>query len=94
MSSYMVVATFKTDADMDDVLSLVPQEQTRLAELQSEGRIGALYLATAARRTVFLETFGETGDDAVAAVEALPMARWWDLDVFPLNPGAGAQLKQ
>lgn len=92
MRSFMVVATFKPDTNMDDVLAVVPQEQARLSELQSEGRIGALYLSTASRQTVFLETFGETDDDAVAAVTALPMARWWDLDVFPLNAPVGTRV--
>ncbi len=63
------------------------EEQARVAELRAEGRIGAVYLATA-RRTVFLETFGETEQDAVAMVKTLPMATWWDLDVFALNPPA------
>ncbi len=89
MTSFMVVATFKPGTNMADVLALVPEEQARIAELHAEGRIGALYLATAARRTVFLETFGDTDDDAESAVRTLPMARWWDLDVFPLNPPAG-----
>lgn len=91
MSSHMVVATFKPDVDMADVLPVVPQEQARIAELQAEGRIGALYLATAARKTVFLEVLDETSDGAVATVNTLPMARWWDLDVFPLNPPATTQ---
>ncbi len=94
MRSFMVVATFKPDTNMDDVLAVVPQEQVRLAELRSEGRIGALYLSTPARQTVFLETFGETVDEVVATVEALPMAKWWDLDVFPLNAPAGPEVTQ
>ena len=91
MNSFIVVATFKPGTNMADVLAVVPDEQTRVAELQSEGRIGALYLATAARQTVFLETFGDTDDDAAATVQTLPMARWWDLDVFPLNPPVDTQ---
>ena len=85
----MVVATFKPGTNLADVMAVVPQEQARVAELQSEGKLGAIYLATAARQTVFLETFAESGDDARATVTTLPMAAWWDLDVFPLNPPAG-----
>ena len=89
MTSFMVVATFKPGTTMADVMAVVPQEQARLDELQAEGRIGALYLATAARQTVFLEAFADSGDEALATVTTLPMAAWWDLDVYPLNPPAG-----
>lgn len=84
----MVVASFKPGTNVADVLAVAADEQARVAELQSEGRIGALYLATTARQTVFLETLAGTDDDAASTVQTLPMARWWDLDVFPLNPPA------
>lgn len=90
MSSFMVVATFRPGTDMADVMAVVPQEQARVAELQAEGRIGAVYLATAGRRTVFLETVAESADDAVAVIGSLPMAAWWDLDLYPLNAPAGS----
>lgn len=90
MTSFMVVAAFRPGTDMTEVMSVVSEEQARIAELQAAGRIGALYLATAARQTVFLETFADTADEATATVRTLPMARWWDLDVYPLNPPAGA----
>ena len=89
MTSFMVVATFKPGTNMADVMAVVPQEQARIAELQAEGKIGALYLATAARQTVFLQTFADSADEALATVTALPMAAWWDLDAYPLNPPAG-----
>lgn len=88
MKSFMVVATFTPGTSMADVMAVVPEEQARMAELRAEGRIQGLYLATAARQTVFMESFGEDVDDVVAMVKTLPMAQWWDLDVFPLNPPA------
>lgn len=88
MKSFMVVATFTPGTNMADVMAVVPEEQARMAELRAEGRIQGLYLATAARQTVFMESFGEDVDDVVAMVKTLPMAQWWDLDVFPLNPPA------
>jgi muconolactone delta-isomerase len=91
MKPFMVVATFTPGTNMSDVLAVVPEEQARIAELQTQHRIGALYLATATRQTVFLEMFGDDEDDVVATVTTLPMARWWDLDVYPLNPAAGAE---
>ncbi len=90
MKPFMVVATFKPGTNMPDVMAVVPEEQARMAELQAEGRINGLYLATAARQTVFMESFGEDIDDVVAVVKTLPMAKWWDIDVFPLNPPAGS----
>ncbi len=90
MTSFIVVATFKAGTNMAEVMAVVPQEQARIDELQDQGRIGALYLATAARQTVFLEAFADSADDAIATVETLPMARWWDLDVYPLNARAAA----
>jgi len=84
----MVVATFKPGTNMAEVLAVVAEEQARVAELEADGRLGALYLATAARQTVFLEVHARTDAEARSTVESLPMARWWDLDVFPLNPPA------
>jgi muconolactone delta-isomerase len=87
MKPFMVVATFKPGTDMADVMAVVAEEQARIRELQEAGRIGAVHLATAARQTVFLEVFGDD-DDVVTTVTSLPMAQWWDLDVYPLNPAA------
>ena len=90
MKPHMVIAKFKPGTSMQEVLEVVHEEQARVAELKAEGRIGALYLATAARQTVFLEIFASDPDDAEQIAKTLPMARWWDLDVYPLNPPAGA----
>ena len=90
MKPHMVIAKFKPGTSMQEVLEVVHEEQARVAELKAEGRIGALYLATAARQTVFLEIFASDPDDAEQTAKTLPMARWWDLDVYPLNPPAGA----
>jgi len=90
MKPFMVVASFKTGTNMPEVFAVVAEEQVRMSELQAEGRINGLYLATATRQTVFMESFGEDIDDVVAMVKTLPMAKWWDLDVFPLNPPAGS----
>ena len=88
MNPFMVVATFKSGTHMPDVFAVVPEEQERVRQLQEEGRINTVYLATAARQTVFLESFGNDIDDVLAMVNTLPMAKWWDIDVFPLNPPA------
>jgi len=88
VNPFMVVATFKPGTHMPDVFAVVPEEQERIRQLQAEGRINTVYLATAARQTVFLESFGSDIDDVLAMVDTLPMAKWWDIDVFPLNPPA------
>jgi muconolactone delta-isomerase len=73
---------------MPVVFAVVPEEQERIRQLQAEGRVNTVYLATAARQTVFLESFGNDINDVLAMVNTLPMAKWWDIDVFPLNPPA------
>jgi muconolactone delta-isomerase len=91
MARFMVVATFQRDVDWDAVMAVVPQEQARVAALTAAGSIGAVYLATSARRTVFLEVVGADEVDARSIVASLPMAIWWDLDVFELNGQPGVQ---
>ncbi|MCX6511360.1 MAG: hypothetical protein NT081_11205 [Actinobacteria bacterium] len=88
----MVVATFKPGASMEEVLTVVAEEQAKVAELQSAGRIGEIRLATAARQTVFLEVFGSSPDDVESSVRTLPMAKWWDIDIFPLNEAPNPQV--
>jgi len=86
MASFMVVCTFKEGTVMDDVFAMVAEEQAKVRELTAEGLLGSVYLATAARGTVFLETFADDAEAATDIVRSLPMAKWWDLDVYPLNP--------
>ena len=85
MSSFMVVSTFKPGTEMAEVMSVVAEEQAKVAELKAAGTIGALYLSTATRGTVFIEIFADDADAAGIAVASLPMAKWWDIDVFPIN---------
>ena len=88
MKSFMVVATFRPDTNMDDVIPHVAAERARVAELESEGKLAAVYLANAERQTVFLVVNADTVDEATATVATLPMSAWWDLNVFPLNAPA------
>jgi muconolactone delta-isomerase len=81
----MVVSTFMQGTDMAEVMTVVAEEQAKVAELKAAGTIGALYLATATRGTVFFEIFADDTDAARAVVASLPMAKWWDIDVFPIN---------
>lgn len=88
MDKFMVVCTFKKGTVMSDVYDVVAEEQAKAAELQAAGKIGPIHLATISRGTVFIETFASSVEEATSIVQSLPMAVWWDIDVFPLSaPG-------
>jgi len=81
--THMVVCTFKAGTDMAEVFAVRDAEQAAALALQAEGVLGTIRLALT-RGTVFLEVRAADDAGARAVVEQLPMARWWDLDVFPL----------
>lgn len=83
MEKFMVVCTFKEGTVMTEVFAVVAEEQAQVAALEAQGRIGSVHLALA-RGTVFIETYGDTADQALATVQSLPMAKWWNIDVFPI----------
>lgn len=87
MEKFMVLSTFKEGTDMEDVYAVVPEEQARVAVLVAEGRLGSVYLSPT-RGTVFIEAFAETLAEAEATAHSLPMAKWWNIDVYPLAPPA------
>ena len=84
MATFIVKCTFREGTDMAEVFAVVAEEQAHAAALVAEGRVGSIYLAMA-RGTVFIETFAEDPQEAVATIKTLPMAAWWDLDVFAVN---------
>ena len=92
MDKFMVVCTFKEGTVMSDVYGVIAEEQAKASELQSAGKVGPIHLATLSRGTVFIETFASSVKEATSIVQPLPMAVWWDIDVFPLSapgkPGA------
>lgn len=77
---------------MSDVYGVIAEEQAKASELQSAGKLGPIHLATLSRGTVFIETFASSVEEATSIVQLLPMAVWWNIDVFPLSapgkPGA------
>jgi muconolactone delta-isomerase len=83
VDEFMVVCTFRAGTDMTDVFAVVAEEQAAVAALTAAGRIGEIRLSLA-RGTVFIAAFGTDTDDATATVRSLPMARWWDVDVYPI----------
>ena len=84
MLSFMVVSTFKPGTDMKEVLLVVEEEKAKVKDLQAEGRIGSIRLAVPHGK-VFLDVFAEDAQRAETTVLELPMAKWWDLEVFPLS---------
>ncbi len=80
----MVVSTFKPFTDMKEVLQVVEEEKAKVLDLQNQGRIGAIRLAVPQGK-VFLDVFAEDVAGAEAVVRELPMAKWWNLEVFTLS---------
>lgn len=68
---------------MDEVFAVVAEEQAQVAALVADERLGDVHLSLA-RGTVFIEVFADDADAAAETVRTLPMAKWWDLDVYPL----------
>ena len=83
MEKFMVLCTFKEGTVMSEVFAVAAEEQATVAALAAEGRIGSVHLALA-RGTVFIETFAANSSDAEATIRSLPMAKWWNLDVYPI----------
>jgi muconolactone delta-isomerase len=84
LSGFMVVSTFKKDTDMKAVMAVVEEEKTKVKELQAEGRIGSIRLAVPNGK-VFLDVFAADSESAASTVRELPMAKWWDLEVYLLS---------
>ena len=72
---------------MDEVFAVVAEEQAQVKVLEDEGRVGTISLSLA-RGTVFI---ADDAEQASATVHTLPMARWWELDVFPLGAPASPE---
>ena len=75
---------------MDEVFAVVAEEQAQVKVLEDEGRVGTISLSLA-RGTVFIEVFADDAEQASATVHTLPMARWWELDIFPLGAPASPE---
>ena len=85
MDTFMMICRFREGTAMDEDFAVVAEEQAQVKVLEAEGRIGSIHLSLA-RGTVFIETFAEDPEQAEATIRTLPMAQWWDLDLYPLTP--------
>lgn len=84
MNSFIVMAHFVSGTDMQEVYAVATEEKAQVIALREQGRLGAVHIS-GSRQTVFIETFAADESAALATVETLPMARWWELDCFPVT---------
>ncbi len=82
MNTFIVVATFKPNTNMQEVFAVVNEERAQVAVLRSASQLGFVHLSLA-RSTVFLEILAADETQARAVVNSLPMSRWWELDLYP-----------
>ena len=84
MLPFMVICTFKQGTNMQEVFAVVAEEQSKVAELKAESRLGSVKMAVPNGK-VFLEVFASDANHASDTVLELPMAKWWDLEVYPIS---------
>ena len=82
MNTYIVVATFKPNTNMQEVFAVVAEERAQVVALRSAGQLGFVHLSLA-RNTVFREISAPDETQAITIVNSLPMSRWWNIDLYP-----------
>ena len=87
----MVVATFKEGVTQEEIRALIPAEQAQAKLLVEQGLIGVIKVAMP-KRTVFIEAFSQDDQSALETIYSLPLAKLWDIELFPITPPAGANL--
>ena len=87
----MVVATFKEGVTQEEIRALIPAEQAQAKLLEVQGLIGVIKVAMP-KRTVFIEAFGQDDQNALETIYSLPLAKLWDIELFPITPPAGANV--
>ena len=91
MNSYTVVATFKEGVTQEEIRALIPAEQAQAKLLEEQGLIGVIKVAMP-KRTVFIEAFGHDNQSTLETIYSLPLAKLWDIELFPITPPAGANV--
>lgn len=81
MSTFIAVASFSPQTDLPLMNAVIAEEVAQVQVLTAEGRLGAVHVSPE-RGRVFLEVRAEDEDAARATVESLPMAAWWEIDLF------------
>jgi hypothetical protein len=88
MNSFIVVAKFKVGVSQEEIRSLIPAEQAQAKLLEEQGVIGFIKVAMP-KRTVFIEAFGSDEENVTKSILTLPLAKVWDIEIFPTTPPAG-----
>lgn len=86
--SFMVFAKFKDGVSPEQIRELIPAEVVKAQELEELGLLGAIKVAMP-KRTVFLEAFADSEEDAIKNIASLPLSAVWDFEVFETTPPAG-----
>ena len=81
MSTFIVVASFSPETDLPLMTGVIDEEVAQVRVLTAEGRLKAVHVSPM-RGRVFLEVMAESESEARATVESLPMAQWWDIEVY------------
>lgn len=82
MATFIAVASFSPETDLPLMSAVIGEEVALVRVLIAEGRLKAVHVSPT-RGRVFLEVIAESEQEARATVESLPMAQWWDIDVYP-----------
>lgn len=90
MSTFMVIAEFAPATDLPLMNTVIAEEVAQVQALRADGHLGAVHISPD-RGRVFLEVFAADEDSARTIVATLPMAKWWNLDIYstlaPPTPG-------
>ena len=82
MATFMVIGQFDPETDLPLMSTVIAEEVAQVQTLKSEGRLGSVHVSPA-RGRVFLEVIAEDAVAAETTVQTLPMAKWWEIDVYP-----------
>ena len=82
MRTFIVVASFSPETDLPQMNTVIAEEVAQVQALTAAGRLRAVHVSVT-RGRVFLEVLAVDESAARATVDTLPMARWWDIDIFP-----------
>ena len=82
MPNYIAVASFSPETDLPLMTTVIAEEVAQVRALTKEGRLKAVH-ASPTRGRAFLEVIAESEDEARSTVESLPMAQWWEIEVYP-----------
>ena len=92
MGTFIAVASFSPETDLPLMTAVIAEEVAQVKALTAQGRLGAVHVSPA-RGRVFLEVLADDEHAARITVETLPMATWWEIEIFPTMSDPGATLE-